>query len=117
MLTCKGTLRLVFIRVYRPDIQSVMLVFFSTQICELLQCCTSNLLSGSILTSPPLPCVYKYIVYMYSVQCVWGGGGSMGLRQISTCRKVTLQVNFFYATKFCIAFYESYLASDPVLVF
>ncbi len=34
-LTCKGTLRQVFIRVYRLEIQSVMLVF-STQLCELL---------------------------------------------------------------------------------
>ncbi len=33
-LTCKGTLRQVFIRVYRLEIQSVMLVF-STQLCEL----------------------------------------------------------------------------------
>ncbi len=34
-LTCKGTLRQVFIRVYRLEIQSVMLVF-SSQLCELL---------------------------------------------------------------------------------
>ncbi len=34
-LTCKETLREVFIRVYRLEIQSVMLVF-STQLCELL---------------------------------------------------------------------------------
>jgi hypothetical protein len=34
-LTCKGTLRQVFRRVYRLEIQSVMLVF-STQLCELL---------------------------------------------------------------------------------
>jgi hypothetical protein len=34
-LTCKGTLRQVFIRVYRLEVQSVMLVF-STQLCELL---------------------------------------------------------------------------------
>jgi hypothetical protein len=33
ILTCKGTLRQVFIRVYRKEIQSVMLVF-STQLCE-----------------------------------------------------------------------------------
>ncbi len=33
-LTCKGTLRQMFIRVYRLDIQSVMLVF-STHLCEL----------------------------------------------------------------------------------
>ena len=34
-LTCKGTLRQLFIRVYRLEIQSVMFVF-STQLCELL---------------------------------------------------------------------------------
>ena len=34
-LTCKGALRQSFIRVYRLEIQSVMLVF-STQLCELL---------------------------------------------------------------------------------
>ncbi len=34
-LTCKGTLWQVFIRVYRLEIQSAMLVF-STQLCELL---------------------------------------------------------------------------------
>jgi hypothetical protein len=34
-LTSKGILRQVFIRVYRLEIQSVMLVF-STQLCELL---------------------------------------------------------------------------------
>jgi hypothetical protein len=33
--TCKGTLRQMFTRVYRLEIQSVMLVF-STQLCELL---------------------------------------------------------------------------------
>ncbi len=34
-LTCKGTLRQVFLRVYRMEIRSVMFVF-STQLCELL---------------------------------------------------------------------------------
>ncbi len=34
-LTCKGTLRQVFIRVYRLEIPPVMLVF-SIQLCELL---------------------------------------------------------------------------------
>jgi hypothetical protein len=48
ILTCKGTLRQVFIRVYRLEIQSVMFVF-STQICELLR------LSPSLVKLPP-PC-------------------------------------------------------------
>jgi hypothetical protein len=34
-LTCKGTLRQVFISIYRLEIHSVILVF-STQLCELL---------------------------------------------------------------------------------
>jgi hypothetical protein len=35
-LICKGTLRQVFIRVFRLEIQSVMLVFSTLQLCELL---------------------------------------------------------------------------------
>jgi hypothetical protein len=34
-LNCKGTLRQVFIRAYKLEIQSVMLVF-ATKLCELL---------------------------------------------------------------------------------
>ncbi len=34
-VTCKGALRQVFLRVYRLEIQSDMLVF-STQLCDLL---------------------------------------------------------------------------------
>ncbi len=50
ILTCKGTLRQVFIRVYRLEIESVMLVF-STQLRELTS--PSHLLSVS--TFPPYP--------------------------------------------------------------
>jgi hypothetical protein len=54
---CKGTLRQVFIIVYRLWIQYVMLVFL-TQLCELLP------LSPSLwFNSPPLPCVNRYTVY------------------------------------------------------
>ncbi len=62
LLTFKGTLRKMFIRVYRLEVQSVMLVF-SNQLCELLP---YNLLSGSIIP-PPLPCVNKFTVYTYTV--------------------------------------------------
>ncbi len=66
-MTCKGTFRQVFIRVYRLEIHSVMLVF-STQFCELLA------LSHSLwLNSPPLPCVSKYIYV--GMQCVTKGRG------------------------------------------
>ncbi len=69
--TCKDTLRQVFIRVYRLEIHSGMLVF-STQLCELLPL---YLLSGS--TPPPPACVNKYTLYTYTV-CkgggIWGSG-------------------------------------------
>jgi hypothetical protein len=88
ILTCKGTLRQVFIRFYRLQIQSVLLIF-STQLCELLP------LSGSTLPPTPLPCVSKYTVFTYTVQCVRGGGvGFWAPRHINTCPRVPLQVNF-----------------------
>jgi hypothetical protein len=89
ILACKGTLRQVFIRVYRLEVQLVMLVF-STQLCELL---SFNLLSGLTLP-PPFPCVNKYTV-LFTRVCKWEGYGVLDLRQINTCRKVSLQVNFF----------------------
>jgi hypothetical protein len=59
-LTCEGTLRQVFIRVYRLEMQSDII---STQLCDLLP------LSGSIssVPSPPFPVVNKCV-------CVGGGG-------------------------------------------
>ncbi len=89
ILTCKGTLRLVLIRVYRLEIQQVMLVF-STQYCEMLP------LFPSLCSNPPpspLPCVNKYTVHTYTV-CK-RGNGVLGFRQINTCRKVPSQLNFF----------------------
>jgi hypothetical protein len=54
---------LVFKKVYRLEIQSVMLVF-STQLCELLVYCPSNLLW---FTSPLPTQSHKYRIYR---QCV-----------------------------------------------
>ncbi len=88
-MTCKDTLRQVFIRAYRLEIQSVMLVF-STQLCELLP--ISHSLWFNSLPPPPLP-VWISILYTRT-QCV-RGGIVLPLRQINTCRKVPLQVNFF----------------------
>ncbi len=85
-LICKGTfLRRVFIRVYRLEIQSVMLVFL-THICELLP---SNLLSDSTL--PPFP-VWICILFTRT-QCVRGGMEFWALDIYLTCRKVPLQEN------------------------
>jgi hypothetical protein len=56
ILTSKGTLRQVFITVYRLDVQHVMLVF-STQLC------VTPLTYSPVQLSPPLPCVNKYYLY------------------------------------------------------
>ncbi len=94
-LTSKGTSRHLFIRVYRLEVHSVLLVF-STQFLNLLP------LQPSLwFNSPPSPrpCVNKYTV--------WGGGryGVLGLRQINTCRKVPLQIKFFRWRHFCFGVY------------
>jgi hypothetical protein len=64
----------VFIRVFRLEIQSVMLIF-STQNC--------NLLSGSTLNPPPFPCVK--VQYIQTV-CGWEGVGG-----IDSCWRPILQ--------------------------
>jgi hypothetical protein len=100
-LICKGTLQQVFIRVYRLEIHQL--------------CCYSRLsfvnscpLPFSLVQLPPPPCVNKYSVYRYTVCREEGmGNGVLDLRQIKTCSKVPLQVNFLD----CIAFYESYLST------
>ncbi len=84
-ITCKGTLRQGFIKVYKLEIQSVTLVFFRP---SFVACCPSNLLSRSTLPSP-FPVLIN-ILYTRK-----GGGGIRGLRQIYTCRKAPLQVNIF----------------------
>ncbi len=91
-LTGKGTLRQVSIRVYRLEMQSVLLVF-SIQLCELLPL-YSNLHSGSPL-SPFLVWFWTLYVYYTRIQRVRGGYGVLYLRQINTCRNVSSQVNFF----------------------
>jgi hypothetical protein len=91
----------VFIRVYRLEIQSVMLVF-STRLCELLT------LSPSLwfIFPPPFP-VSKYTVYTYTV-CK-GGDKGFFLIQINTCRKVPFQVNFFRSRHFDLPYLPTVL--------
>ncbi len=92
-LTGKRTLRQAFIRVYRleqwdtvshvgifdPALWTVVALPFS-----LVQ-----------LISFLLPCVHKDSILYTRIPCVRGGYGVLGLRQINTCRKIPLQVNFF----------------------
>ncbi len=65
VITCTGTLRLVFIRVYRLEIQSVMLVFWPS----FVNCCPSNLLSGSTLTYHPIKRQIRRNVYFSLTLC------------------------------------------------
>jgi hypothetical protein len=65
---------LVFKRVYRLEIQSVMLVF-STSFVNYYP---YNLLNFSLISSPPLPCVNKYsIMYVNKYTMRKGGGVTM----------------------------------------
>jgi hypothetical protein len=85
-LTCIGTLRQLFVTVFRLEIQSVMLIFST----RFVNCCPSH-----------LPCVKEYIyctLYTYTVQCTVSkgeGGTGVGPQQINTCSKVPLHVNIF----------------------
>ncbi len=60
-------------------------------------------------TLPPFPVLMSFIgIPLYSL-CVWGGGyEALGLREIKTCRKVPLQVNFL-DDDILQCFYEAYL--------
>ncbi len=65
-LSCNGTLLQVFIRVYRLEIQSVMLVF-STQLVNFCP------LPSLWFNSPPFP-VWISILYMYTYRACKGAG-------------------------------------------
>jgi hypothetical protein len=70
------------------------MLVFSTQLCDL--CSPLVPLSPFLwFNSSPLPCVNKYCILYKRIQCVRGGYGVLGLRQINTCRIVPLQVNLF----------------------
>jgi hypothetical protein len=81
-LTCKGTLRQVFIKVYK-DIANFLRTFsqvaivFSTQLFDCtLPCCPSPLLSVSTLPPPPF---LMWISVLYTRrQCLRGGGWGSG---------------------------------------
>ncbi len=86
--TCKGTLRQIFIRVYRLEIKSVTCWYFRP---SFVNCCPPNLLSGSSI--PPPFTVWISILYIVYTATVCKGGVVLG--PINTCRTVHTQVNFF----------------------
>ncbi len=79
----KGLCGRCLFRVYRLEIHSVMLVYFRS---SCMNCCPSNLLSGSSL--PPL--IPSLCEQVYSTQCVRGGGGCGVLLETIFCRILTL---------------------------
>ncbi len=92
-LTSKETLRQVFIRVYRLEIKLVMLVFRPS----FVNCCPSNLLSGSTSPFPSFP-VWISILYI-RIQCV--RGVCMGFK--ASDRLTPSQVNFFRWRHFALS--------------
>jgi hypothetical protein len=75
---------LVFNRVYRLEIQSVILLFSTPLVNQL----PSKLLAGSSTPTPPLPCVNMYGVHVFLLCVTVRGGGGSGPQQINTCRQV-----------------------------
>jgi hypothetical protein len=89
-LTCKGTLRQVFIRVYRLEIQPVMLIF-STQLS--VNCCPLTFSLVQLSPSPPFP-VSKYSTLR---QCVAGKGWGV-LSPVGD--HILLKFNALYLSRF-----------------
>ncbi len=86
------------------------MMVFTTQLCELLP------LSSSLwFNSPPFP-VWNSILYTH-ILCVRGGYEVLGLRQINTCRKVPLQVNFALLFMSLIFYVVSQQCSLQYLIF
>jgi hypothetical protein len=75
-LTCKGTLRQVFIRVYRLEMANFLRTFRHVGIFNqaLWFVLTPPLLSGSTLPPPHLPSVNEYTVLCARIQYVMGAG-------------------------------------------
>ncbi len=98
-MTFEWTLRQVLFRVYLLEIQSVMMVLSRP---SFVNCCPSNLLSGSTL---PLPCVNKYTVYTCTV-CKGGGVWSSWPLTDKRLPQSPFIGQFNGMTTFCIAFYD-----------
>jgi hypothetical protein len=99
-LTCKGTLRQLFFRVYILEIQSVMWVFRPS----FVNCYPSNILAA--VPPPPIDPfpVWKKSQYTRIHTVCKGEYGVLGIRQINTGRKVSLHVKFFRWQHFALPF-------------
>ncbi len=87
----------MFIKVYRLERRSVMLVF-STQLCELLPL-------SPFLFQPPPPTTFPVWISILNKHILYVGVyGVLGLRQINTCRKVPLifLINIFRWKQFAL---------------
>ncbi len=78
-ITCKGTLRQVFIRVYRLEIANFLCTFshvgiFNPALVSVFFC-VASLPFSLVQTHPPFPCMNKYSILYTLIQCVRGGGG------------------------------------------
>ncbi len=102
-----GLLRQVFIRVYRLEICRQSRWYFRP---SFVNCCHSPPLSGSSPPSHP-PCVNKYAVYKYTVQCVRGRVWGSWPQTNKHLPQSPITGQFFQMTTFCIAFYGSYLST------
>jgi hypothetical protein len=92
---------LVFDRVYRLE----MLVFSTC----FVNYCPSNLLSGYLSPTRPLPCVNKYTVYTYTVCGIMGSNEGEGVSDKTPPAK-SLCRSIFFITSFGIAVYQSNLS-------
>ncbi len=88
-LTYKPTLQNAFIKDYRLEIQYSQLCWYFRP--SFVNCYPFPLLSRSTLQPLPVPCVISILYTRIHYYTVWGSGP----RQINTCHKVPLQVNFF----------------------
>jgi hypothetical protein len=113
-LTCKGTLRQVFIKVYRLEIVNFLRTFSHVGIpTPALWSVLPPVapLPFSLVQLFPLPPLLVWISILYArIQCVRGVGyGFLGRRQINTCHKALYSQFLWRYFAFCIAFEESYL--------
>jgi hypothetical protein len=100
------TLRQVFIRVYRMEIQSVLLVF-STQLCEMLPREPSLRFSSP---PPPSLCELVCCIHVY-IQCVRGWGMGFWTSDKYTPAAESLYRAIFLDDDILHCFYESFLST------